>query len=323
MNNRTALIDAMCAGATNSEPEPPNQLSFGRSVLYHQYKPVIWSWMRRLAYWAGTLAMWRAGYASRIHPTEIGEYTVWTRTVSGSKPIVMFPGFGLGAVPYHRVMQHFGRTVHLVELPNLGFHTSTAAPGYMTSDTIYRVVRAHVGDGPHDLMAHSLGSSPVAQYVNHQHVCGTTPINQTAVICDGFVCPVDGIRSHIYPFVNRSMYREMMQNSETSVPWTEFSIFVWLVVHDLDVTIFTKRFHHAYDGILWREDYRTDIRYVFGERDLLYDVPYIRSTVQQSEVTEQEKYLFIPKARHGACLFGKRRNDTLNQIVDWFDSSPQ
>ena len=108
----------------------------------------------------------------------------------------------------------------------------------------------------------------------------------------------------------------MMRNRETPVvPWREFSWFIWFVVYDVDGQAFTKRFHNFYEGTLWRDDYETDIRYVFCERDILFDVPYIRDTVNKSHV-ERQKYHFIPKARHGACFFGKRRNDTLRCIGD-------
>ena len=265
-----------------------------------------------------------AGYTHRIHATEIGDYTVWSVVVPGSKPIVLFPGFGLGAVPYHRVLQKFGRTIHIVELPNLGFATPPTAPGYLTSETLYRVVRAHVGNEPHDIVAHSLGSSPAAFYVNHQHTLQTTPENQTAVICDGFVCPVDAPLSHLYPFVDRHMYRDVTRTHVAPVPWRTFSGFLWAVVHDLDVTIFTKRVHNLYDGTLWREDYRTKIRYVFSERDLLYDVPFLRETVSRSDVdVDQNHFLFVPKTRHGGCLFGHRRNEVLTQMELWFGAGCQ
>ena len=292
------------------------QLSTGRSDLFRQYKPVLFDWIRRTLYQAGTIAMHRVGYTSRIHATEIGDYTVWSRIIPDSKPIVMFPGFGLGAVPYHGVMTQFGRTVHIIELPNLGHNTPQDAPGYMTSDTIYRVVRAHVGDEPHDIVAHSLGSSQAAHYINYQHTTHTTPPDQTAVICDGWVCPVDGVINHIYPFVDYSMYREMMRHREKPFSWFEFSNILRFVAHDLDVQVFTKRFHNFYEGVLWRDDYETTIRYVFAERDMLYDVPYIKSVVSKSYI-ERKKYLFLPKARHGACFFGKRRNETLNHIGAW------
>lgn len=320
ITDKDSLIDSMFIDTNTSNIPPATQQNFGSSALFRQYKPVFYSWIRRTLYHAGTIAMRRTGYIPRIHITEIGDYTVWTRNVPNTKPIVMFPGFGLGAIPYYNVMCHFGRTVHIIELPNLGFNTPQDAPGYMTSDTVYRVVRAHVGEEPHDIMAHSLGSSPAAHYINHQHIHETTPPNQTAVICDGFVCPVDSIVSHIYPCVDYSMYRELMKYRVTTVSWREFSKFLWFVTHDLDVTVFTKRFHNFYQGILWRDDYKTNIRYVFGERDIFYDVPFIKNTVMRSYI-EREKYLFIPKGRHGACFFGKRRSETLKHIENWMTYS--
>jgi pimeloyl-ACP methyl ester carboxylesterase len=304
LTDKESLVDMMWVDPSNPSTDPSTQLWVGRSILFRQYKPVFFHWIRSTLYRAGTIAMRRAGYVPRIHATEIGDYTVWSRVIPDTKPIILFPGYGLGAVPYHGVLRDFGRTVHIVEIPNIGFNTATDAPGYITSDTVYRVVRAHVGDEPHDIVAHSLGSSQAAHYINHQHTHHTTPPDQTAVICDGFVCPVDSIISHLYPFVDYPMYREMMRHRETRIPWREFISFLWFATHDLDGQIFCKRFHNFYDGTLWRPDYETNIRYVFGERDMLYDVPYIKSVVSQSYV-EREKYTFIPKARHGGCFFGK------------------
>jgi pimeloyl-ACP methyl ester carboxylesterase len=312
--DKDTMLDAMNVSVTDPL-DPATHQCAGSSTLFRQYTPVLFHWIRRTLYHAGTIAMRRVGYTSRIHATEIGDYTVWSHIVPESKPIVMFPGFGLGAVPYHGVMTQFGRTVHIIELPNLGHNTPQNAPGYMTGDTIYRVVRNHVGDEPHDIVAHSLGSPQAAHYINYQHTTHTTPPDQTAVICDGFVCPVDGYISHIYPFVDYPMYREMMRHREKPFSWFEFSNFLRFASHDLNLQVFAKRFHNFYEGVLWRDDYETTIRYVFGERDMLYDVPYIQSVVSKSYV-ERKKYLFLPKARHGACFFGKRRNETLVHIGD-------
>lgn len=317
ITDKNSLLDAMCVD--ESTTTPATQLCAGNSALFRQYKPMLLQWIRQALYCAGTIAMRHTGYTKRIHATEIGDYTVWTRVVPNTKPLVMFPGFGLGAVLYCNVMLHFGRTVHIIELPNLGFSMSQDAPGYMTSDTIYRVVRAHVGDEPHDIIAHSLGTSPAAHYINHQHTHHTTPPGQKAVICDGFVCPVDGPMNHIYPFVDHSMYRELICHRKKPFPWNEFTFFLVFVVRDLDVTVFTKRFHNFYDGTLWRNDYKTDIRYIFCERDLLFDVPFIKDSVSKSP-TERGKYIFIPKARHGAGFFGMRRNETLKHIKKWIDT---
>jgi pimeloyl-ACP methyl ester carboxylesterase len=303
MTDKESMVDAMCVDV-NANNHPATRMQAGSTTLFRQYRPVLFHWVRRTLYHAGTIAMRRVGYVARVHATEIGDYTVWSRTVPDTDPIVMFPGFGLGAVPYHGVVTRFGRTVHIIEIPNLGHNTPTDAPGYLTSDTVYRVVRAHVGDGPHDIVAHSLGTSAAAHYINRQHTRRTTPPGQKAAICDGVVCPVDGPLNHIYPFVDYPMYREMMCHRAKPFPRREFSGLIWLLVYDFDVQVFTKRFHNFYDGTLWRDDYETSIQYVFSERDILYDVPYIKGVV--SDGAERETYLFIPKARYGACFFGSR-----------------
>jgi len=320
ITDRESLIDAMHV-ESNAMETSANELRVGRSKLFRLYKPIVFNWFISGLYHMGTIAMRRAGYVRRVHATEIGDYTVWTRTVEGTKPIVMFPGFGLGAVPFYKAMKYFGRTVHIVEMPNLGYSTANDSSGYMTSETIYRVVRAHVGAAEHDIMAHSIGSSPAAHYVNYQHTDGTVPANQVAVICDGFVCPVDGITTHVYPCTERTMYNELIKNKTVPMSRFEFFMFLWFVINDLNATIFLKRFHNLHDGVLWRDEYRTSIRYVFGERDMLYDVPFIRSTVERMSVEQQTQYRFIPKASHGGCFFGKRRDETLSHIVRWFDGS--
>jgi hypothetical protein len=253
------------------------------------------------------------GYVPRVYRTEIGAYTVWSRVVDGTKPVVVFPGFGLGAVPYARVVLEFGRTVHIVECPNLGYHTGRS-PAYITPESVYRVVRTHLAGEAHDIVAHSLGTSQAAFYVNRQYEMGTEDPGQVVVLCDSFVSPVDSIVSHLYPFTSRSMYDEVARPRGAG-QWA-FSCAVWFLVSNLDCTVYTKRFHTFYDGTFWRSDYRSRLCYVYGERDLLFDVPHIRQSVSGPE---SNQYLFLPKARHGSCLFGRRRAETLDHISRWMD----
>eukprot|EP00520_Triparma_pacifica_P002591 CAMPEP_0118645442 /NCGR_PEP_ID=MMETSP0785-20121206/7508_1 /TAXON_ID=91992 /ORGANISM="Bolidomonas pacifica, Strain CCMP 1866" /LENGTH=106 /DNA_ID=CAMNT_0006537335 /DNA_START=844 /DNA_END=1162 /DNA_ORIENTATION=+ len=77
-------------------------------------------------------------------------------------------------------------------------------------------------------------------------------------------------------------------------------------VHNLDVTVCCKRALNFYEGTLWRDDYGVDIRYMWGERDMAYNVPYIEGLVASKS---DSRRLFLRK-RQGrvrptdGCLVG-------------------
>jgi hypothetical protein len=283
----------------------------GGASLHRLYLPVAVSWVRTMLRTAMVWRMRAAGFARAEYPTEIGAYSIWSRTVHGTKPILFFPGFGLGAAPYAPALVEFGRTVYMVELPNLG-GSAERAPGYLTPDSLYRVVRLHTRGLQHDVIAHSLGTSAAAAYVNQQHMRATADTAQVVIMCDGFVSPVDTMVSHLFPFLDTSAYEEIATSRCARVSPTEFATVVWMLVHNLDCSAYTKRFHTVHDCTLWRPDYACAVYYVYGERDLLYDVPHI-----QRSLTDRSHYLFIPRAGHGACFFGRRRSGTLRHMAAW------
>ena len=275
----------------------PGIVLFGSFPLECYYQPLCFQLLRRFLYLLGTVAMRHYGYEVEVFDTAGGEYSVWTRTVRGTKPIVAFPGFGLGAVPYHRVLASFHRTVHIVEMPNHGYSRHTIRARVDTDD-IYRVVRQCVGDRPHDILAHSLGSSPAALYVNRQHYLHTTPAGQTAVIFDGLVHLLDATSNVSFAFSSLDSFSRISR-ARTNPPWyPEFLFFHTVVLPDLEVQLYMKRFNTS-EGLLWRKDYRTRVRYVFCEDDILFDVPYIREAVRRVEGGE---YLFLC-GRHGNSMF--------------------
>ena len=303
IEDRASLEDALFG----TSARPAHLMGARTTRLHWMYKPLIIQNGLRLLYTMGVTKMRLTGYRLRAYPTAIGDYRVWTHEVPGTKALVVFPGFGLGAVVYAKAVRLFGRTVHIVEVPNMSYD-GREYPGYTSNDTLYDVVQAHLDGAPHDILAHSLGSSQAGFYINKQHLMGNEGEGQKAIICDGFVNPVDAVISQVFPFVRLSHFDEF---AHRGVSRLEFAAFVGVVIYDSNFTIYTKRFQTLYDTILWRKGYRTQVKYVYGERDFLYDVAYIKDHSEGEVVV-------IPKGRHGSCLHGKRRGDTIKAMVEWF-----
>jgi hypothetical protein len=134
-----------------------------------------------------------------------------------------------------------------------------------------------------------------ACYANQQYLRGSEEAGQAVVLCDGFSGPFDTFVSHIYPFATVSMYEAICT---PATPYSRFLSVVVGLIYNLHLTAFTKRFHNIVDCTLWRPDYLATIHYVYGERDLLFDVPFIGGTGEQVHV--------LPRTGHGGCFFGRQ-----------------
>ncbi len=275
------------------EEIPANQMQAGCSRLYKRYTPFIFDVSMRALRQAGHVYMkYVLGFSRTLHKTEDGYYSVWTHTVSGTKPFVFFPGLGLGAVPYAKFAKKFGRTVHIVEVPNIGY-TMSLSNSHATPKSLYEVVSKHVSDAP-DIFAHSLGSLHTAMYLNMIHDKDTPKHN--VIVCEGCNNICDLLPSHTYTFVGADEYSSIRKKPKY---WLYFPIFIRMAMHDLEFQIFSKRYHNFYYGTLWRDYPNAKITNVYAKYDILYDTEYI---------SEHSDCMVIPKGSHGYSIFGKEVN---------------
>lgn len=302
--------------AGQDAPGSAYRASSGSAALTTIYKPLGFQLFLRAMYWVGTVAMRHFGYTVKVHVVEGGAYSVWTRRVPDTRPLVAFPGFGLGAVPYHRVFAAFHRTVHIVEAPNLGFNAWSESAS-VTPEDVYSVVRSYTGDRPHDIMAHSLGSFFAASYINRQQVLGTAPVGQNVVICDGFITPIDALACLINPFLSPRSFAKFSRARTRPLSFLEFLFMYTFVISDLEMQIFTKRSFTLYESILWREDYSARVLFVFCQDDFFLDVPYIQEATRRNE-SERDGYLFL-RGRHGESFFGRERDLAMRNMRRWLE----
>lgn len=269
---------------------PVNQLQVGCSKLYWQYEPLLLNMFMKSLRQLGNLYMrYKLGFVRKWHKTDDGYYSVWTHTVDGTKPFVLFPGLGLGASLYARFAKSFGRTVHIIEVPNMSYPL-TLSSSHATSETIYEIVSKYVEDGP-DIIGHSLGTIHTAMYLNSIHNRDTPKHN--VILCEGFVNVCDTIHTHIYPFVGHGDFSSIRKKPKYQI---YFNAFLYMAIHSLESQIFTKRFHTFYHGTLWRDYPNATINHVYTKYDILYDTDYI---------TNNSQCMYIPKGSHGYSVFGK------------------
>lgn len=299
ITNEDTLYDAL---TVNDELKPANQLGVGCSEIYWRYHPYHMESCMICIRKLGELYMYFTGFRRRWQLTDDGYYSVYTYTANTNKrPIVFFPGVGLGAIPYARIAKRLKRTVYMIEVPNLGYATPLS-DRHATSKTIYDVINNIVREDDFDIVCHSLGSVHCANLINQMFLKNELHKVKSAVICDGFVNPVDAITNHIYPFVDYCDYGSMKKKTRNKL---EFYAFLYFATHNMEFGTWAKRFHNVYDGVLWREYNGLKIHYIYGDKDILYDTEYI---------CKNSNGLLIPRASHGACLFGKRREHTIHHI---------
>lgn len=288
--------------------KPANQVCVGCSEIYWRYHPHRFESFMICIRKLGEIYMYFAGFKRRWYLTGDGYYSVYTYKVNnGERPILFFPGLGLGAIPYARIAKRLNRTIYMIEVPNIGYATPLSER-HATSKTIYEVAKSLVQENEFDIVCHSFGSAQTANLINSLFLKNELFKLKSAVICDGFVNPVDVMRSNLYPFADHCDYDAMTKKARNQ--W-EFYAFLYFATHNMEFGSWAKRFHNFYDEVLWREYDGINVHYIYGEKDFLYDTEYI---------CKNSKGLLIKKASHGACLFGKRNKDTIRQILKWLNT---
>jgi pimeloyl-ACP methyl ester carboxylesterase len=303
IRNEEELYDCL---RIHDEERPDNRLQVGCSKLYWRYHPFAFEIAMKVIRQIGNGYMRYLGFSRSWHKTADGYYSVWSHIVPETKAVIVFPGFGLGAIPYAKLAQRFDRTLHMIEVPNMGYATPYSLR-HATTKTIYEVVSKY--GFSNDVFAHSMGSAHAAMWVNENtRNNGTKLSTHNVVICDGFVNPVDSLRSHMYPFVDYCDYPQMKKKPRTR---TEFNLFLWVASHNLEFNSFAKRNHNLYDGTLWDEYPKVNIKYVYSANDILYDTDYLKKKCE---------CLCIEKGGHGSVLFGKQRDTVLQIIKQWLSA---
>jgi hypothetical protein len=291
------LYDAL---TISHDIQPPDKLFVGRSELYWRYCPFriesFFYGIRKL----GELYMYFAGFKRSWHLTADGYYSVYTYdSDNNERPIVLFPGLGLGAIPYAHIAKRFNRTIYMIEVPNVGYATPLSER-HATAETIHEVVSKYTDE--FDIVCHSMGSGHAAHLINNMFLKNKLYKLKNVIVCDGFVNPVDAVINHMYPFVDFCHYNVVHKKTRTK---QDFYMFIYFAAHNPEFNSWAKRYHSFYHGVLWRDYKGVNIHYIYGDKDILYDTDYIR---------KYSNCLVIKNASHGACLFGKRSKDTIQYI---------
>jgi pimeloyl-ACP methyl ester carboxylesterase len=220
--------------------------------------------------------------------------------VNGTKPLLFFPGLGMGAVIYGKFAKSLGRTVHIVEVPNIGYSTPLSN-SQVTAKTLYDVVSKHVDDGT-DIFAHSFGSATTAMYLNM--IRDKPHPTHNVVVCDGFIEMTDIVISQRYSFMDLSDYHSLRKKPKS---WFYYWFIIDYVMHGLEFQAWAKRYHNIYTDILWSDYPNTNIHYVYSKYDILYDTEYI---AENSDCT------LLPKGGHGYSVFGMRDISIYKKMLD-------
>lgn len=252
------------------------------------------------------------GYTKKQYLTDDGYYNIWSRFVDNTKPILFFPGLGLGGIPYGKALCYFERTTHIIEVPNLGYATPYS-DRQMTSKTLYDVLQ-NLTDKPVDIVAHSIGTLQCANYIN-ESVRRNDTSNKQIVLMDCFSTKYDILNNHLLPFMGYKNYNQFIsiKNTQTRPGYILYCAMLYFVLHQIDCQAFCKRNHSYCSGIFWREYKNINFKYVFAGNEIMMDTRYIITQMKK------EDYHFIEHGQHGSCIFGKKRNLTLDVIKKWLN----
>ena len=93
-------------------------------------------------------------------------------------------------------------------------------------------------------------------------------------MCEGHAGPIDAFISHVFPFATYAAYAEMALFRRGFGTMKRFNYLLYLFVEDLTYATITKRYHNFVDGVFWRDDYSSQVCYIYSECDILFDVPF-------------------------------------------------
>ena len=201
------------------------------------YKPLVVQMSRIVLVRAGWY-YWARGWTSvSVHTTD-GMYRIWSRVVAGTRPIVFFPGVGLGFVPYVSYLSHTGRTVYAIEVPNLSNLSWEQTVSIPRTRTVLQAFHTVVPEEVVvDIMGHSMGTFGVSLLVNGL----PSPRIGAIVLFDPFCHPV-----------------HVLQTQRVLFAATQTGILSWIAHHmigrDLEVQAFAL-FSRPEETTLWRTDY--------------------------------------------------------------------
>ena len=308
ITNKTQLYDMVI---NVEQTKPSNKLYIGCSQIYWRYHPFIFELFMKFTRQIGNMWMYCNGFKRKWYLTNDGYYSVFVYNANNDKrPIVFFPGLGLGAIPYARIAKLLNRTVYMIEVPNLSYATPLSLR-HATGETLYNVVTDCIEKNiDYDIVCHSMGSVHAAMILNQSFEKNELHLIKNAVICDGFVNPIDVITSHIYPFVDYCDWNTICKRPKSKA---EFIAFLYFACHNLEMNSWAKRYHNFYNEILWRDYGKTCIKYIYGSKDILYDTEYIASQMDSKECH------LIQNGSHGSCFFDRKRNQTIEIIKNWIE----
>jgi hypothetical protein len=302
----------MTMAIEKTEEFPSNCMKVGNSKLYWQYVPFCIDFTMKMIRQFGNLHLLSIGFTRTWYNTKDGYYSIWSFHKKNTIPIIVFPGAGLGAIPYGIISKTFNRTVYIIEVPNMSYATPLSN-SHCTSESLYNTISTHLQNNNYlkipDVFAHSLGSLHAAMYVNKIYTENITSQNhispkQNIVLCDPISCVYDTILSHIYPFVDYCDYKTNITKINNKF---EFYNYV-LMSHSTEFNSWCKRYHNFYDGTLWRDYSYSNIKYFYSKNDILIDSEYIISQMKPTD------YIYNEKGKHGSCLFGRKSDIVRKQI---------
>lgn len=302
IKTRTDLYDFFSNPGPNLEP--PDIAKPGNSELYWSYTPFcVDIFMKQLRLVGEKFMKWNT-YTQSTYATNDGYFNVFTYENKDSigRPLIFFPGLGFGAIPYATVAKAFGRTVHIIEVPNFCYATPNTTT-HATGESLSFIVKKCVGDQDHDVIGHSFGGFHATIYLNESHSLRKV---KKILICEGFNNPIDVLMNHLIPFVNNSHFGSI---PVVRFPFARFNFFIHMIAYNIYIHSFCKRHINIINSTLWREYDGVRIKYIYSENDPLIDSNYIMQRMNPDD------YYCIKNGTHGSCFFSNELTNVV-KILD-------
>ena len=279
--------------------------SQGNTDLVFSYKPFLVKSLLYLVKYIGEIRLYYLGFTKNIHHNNDGIYCVWSRKCKlniNKKPIIFFPGYGLGSVLYLNIYNKFDREIHIIEVPNISSFTKSNS--HCTSKNLNKIIKIY--DKNADFIAHSLGTLHCSMYINFKN---NYKLKKKIVLCDPFCLPINFIDTLSAPLINYDNYKTIKRiRNNQYISQIQWFFIVWFIYHDIEFQSWTKRFARLNEILLWKQYKNIKFKYIFGEKDIMISSHLLKNVIDYNNI------LILPKGKHGSCFFGKRSDHVINYI---------
>ncbi len=288
------------------------------------YKPLFLYWIMCIFFFIGKIIFFINGFKLEQYDICEENYNIWIYNVPNTKPIIFFPGLGIGALQYLYMAKNLNRTIYMIEVPNINCIT-TITSNYMTQQTLKKIVLENILYKYHKtinnkidytLMGHSFGTI-IASVFHNSLIHESKSCMVELYFPSNFILidPVSIVENYmeniILPFIKITDYFKFSKLNRPKINIFLWTIIMYYAIKDINFQIYCKRYYIPHQGTLWKHHDNIKYLYILGSNDFLINNK-INVELLKKNKTENCKIHLVENGNHLDCILG---NNHIFEII--------